>query len=82
VLGILKYTWGGEYASSECVYVMAYMFWQYVWKRQAAKAARLPEDFKFGYLMGRQLQVWFLGVLHRELICQDRRYQHVRLSIP
>jgi hypothetical protein len=26
--------------------------------------------------------VWFLGVLHRELICQDRRYNSPRLSLP
>jgi hypothetical protein len=26
--------------------------------------------------------VWFLGVLHRELICRDRRYDRPRLSIP
>jgi hypothetical protein len=80
--GISKYNWGGQYASWECGYVMAYMFWQYAKKRQAAKAARLPKDFKFADLTGRQLQVWFLGVLYHELICQDRRYQCPRLSIP
>jgi hypothetical protein len=46
----------------------------------AAKAARLSKEFKFGYCMGRQLQVWFLGVLHREFIYRDERYNHSRLS--
>jgi hypothetical protein len=26
--------------------------------------------------------VWFLGVLHREFICRDRRYGSLRLSFP
>ena len=46
------------------------------------KAARLPKDFKFIYLMGRQLQFRFMRVLYSELIYRDRRYQHPRLSIP
>jgi hypothetical protein len=59
---------------------MVYMIWQYAKKRQGAKQARLPKEFKFPQLTGRQLQVWFLGVLHRELICRDRRYDSPRLS--
>jgi hypothetical protein len=31
------------------------MFWQYEKKRQAAKAARLPKDFKLADLTGQQL---------------------------
>jgi hypothetical protein len=61
--GISKYSSGGQYASWECGYVMAYMFWQYAKKRQGAKQARLPKDYKFPDLTGRQLQVWFLEVL-------------------
>jgi hypothetical protein len=67
--GISKYSWGGDYASWECGYVMAYMFWQYAKRRHGVRQARLPKEFKFPQLTGRQLQVWFLGVLHRELIC-------------
>jgi hypothetical protein len=78
--GVSKYSWGGDYPSWECGYVMAYMFWQYAKRKQGAKQARLPKEFKFPQLTGRQLQVWFLGVVHRELICQDRRYDNPRLS--
>ena len=46
------------------------------------KAVKLPKEFKFGTCIGRELQVWFLGVLHREFICQDKRYNHARLNTP
>jgi hypothetical protein len=61
---------------------MTYMFWQYVRRRAAAKAARLPKEFKFGLCTGRDLQVWFQGVLHCELVCRDIRYSHARLTTP
>jgi hypothetical protein len=61
---------------------MAYMFWQFVRRRVVAKAAKLPKEFKFGSYTGRDLQVWFQGVLHHELICRDTRYSHVRLTTP
>ena len=44
------------------------------------KAARLRKEFKFGSYTSRDLQVWFQGVLHCELICQDTKYSHVRLT--
>lgn len=53
--GVSKYIWDGNYASWKCGYVMAYMFWQYVRKRAAAKAARLSKEFKFGLCTGRDL---------------------------
>jgi hypothetical protein len=49
-------------------------------RRHGAKQARLPKEFKFPKLTGRQLQVWFLGVLHCELICRNTRYDRPRLS--
>ena len=48
---------------------MVYMFWQYVQRRVAAKVVRLPKEFKFGSCTGQDMQVWFQGVLHCELIC-------------
>ena len=48
---------------------MAYMFWQYAKKRQGAKQARLPKDYKFLDLTRWQLHVLFLGILYRKLIC-------------
>ena len=59
---------------------MAFIFWQYMRNKVAVKVARLPKEFKFGLCTRQQLQVWFLGVLHRELIYCDRRYNHPRLS--
>jgi hypothetical protein len=47
-----------------------------------AKAVKLPKEFKFGMCTSRELQVWFLGVLHRKLICQGRRYNRTRLNTP
>jgi hypothetical protein len=61
---------------------MAYMFWQYAKKRQGTIQARLSKNYKFPDLMGRQLQVWFMEMLHRKLICQDRKYDRSRLSFP
>jgi hypothetical protein len=46
----------------------------------AAKAARLLKELKFGNCTERQLQIWFLGVLHHELTCRDGRYNRSRLS--
>jgi hypothetical protein len=50
--------------------------------RAAAKAARLPKEFKFGSCTGRDLQVWFQGVLHRKLVYRDTRYSRARLTTP
>jgi hypothetical protein len=78
--GVLKYIWDGDYTNWKCGYVMAYMSWQYVKRRAAAKATRLLKEFKFGSCTGRDLQVWFQGVLHHELICRDTRFSRERLT--
>ena len=40
------------------------------------------KEFKFGNCTERQLQIWFLRVLHHKLTCRDRRYNYPRLSKP
>jgi len=69
-------------SSWESGYAMCYLFWQLLCHRGADRRKQPPTPSQWVPATGRDMQVWFVECLWRELMCRDLRYDAPRMCTP